>query len=178
MTTTVPRILRRGLYGVFAVLAVGGTAAVAIAMPPAAAAPNPCVASQIARTIGSVSINTGNYLDSHPDANSALTNAAQQPAPQALGSLKTYFDANPQVGKDLQTIQQPLTGLTGQCKLPISVPQALQFLQGAAQNGQLPGAGALPGNAPSAAVAGSAAQPAQVPTGSAELPGVTTSPLR
>jgi heme-binding protein len=178
MKTTAPKAIRRSLYGVFAACAVGGAAAASIAVPSAAAQPNPCAASEIARTIGSVSTNTGSYLDSHPDANTALTNAAQQPAPQALTSLKTYFDANPQVGKDLQTIQQPLTGLSGQCKLPVTVPQALQFLQGAAQGGQLPGGGTLaaglPGATSPAAGAGSAVQPAQAPTATGPLPGPVT----
>ncbi len=164
MKTTAPKTLRRGLYGVFAACAIAGAASAAIAVPSATAAPNPCAASEIARTIGSVSTNTGNYLDSHPEANTALTSAAQQPAPQAVAALKTYFDANPQVGKDLQTIQQPLTGLSGQCKLPISVPQALQFLQTAAQNGQLPGA-ALPA---------AGAQPAQFPAATGPLTGPAT----
>ncbi|HME49096.1 hemophore [Mycobacterium sp.] len=170
MKTTAPRTVRRSRHGASAACVIGGVAAAVIAVPSATAAPNPCAASEIARTIGSVSTNTGNYLDSHPDANTALTNAAQQPAPQAPASLKTYFDANPQVGKDLQTIQQPLAGLSGQCKLPITVPQALQFLQAAAQNGGLPGGGAQPAGLPS----GSAAQPAQVPVATGPLPGPAT----
>ncbi|HUO36703.1 MAG TPA: hemophore [Mycobacterium sp.] len=163
MTTTAPKIARRVLrgipYGIVAACLAGGAAAAAFALPSATAAPNPCAASEIARTIGSVSTNTGNYLDSHPDTNAALTSAAAQPPPQALTSLKTYFDANPQVGKDLQNIQQPLTGLTGQCKLPISLPQALQFIQTMAQNGgALPGAGTLPAT-------GAGTLPAGLPSG-------------
>ena len=46
---------------------------------------------------------TGNYLDSHPQTNQALTTISQQQGgPQSLGALKTYFDANPQAGKDMQ----------------------------------------------------------------------------
>ncbi len=128
--------VRRALYGVFA---ASVTAAVAVlAGPSATAANDPCAASEIARTIGSVATNTGGYLDSHPDTNLALTAASQQQGPQALAAMKTYFDANPQVGKDLQAIQQPLTGLAGRCKLPISLPQILQMAQGA-QQGTLPG---------------------------------------
>jgi len=181
MKTTAPKTVRRSLYGVFAASAAGGVAAAALAVPAATAAPNPCAASEIARTIGSVSTNTGNYLDSHPDTNTALTSAAQQPPPQALASLKTYFDANPKVGTDLQTIQQPLVGLTGQCKLPITVPQALQLLQAAAQNGGLAGGGALPagvsslpGGTSPAAGATSPAAGATGPAGGAPLPGPAT----
>ena len=174
MKTTAPKTVRRSLYGVFAASAAGGVAAAALAVPAAKAAPNPCAASEIARTIGSVSTNTGNYLDSHPDTNTALTSAAQQPPPQALASLKTYFDANPKVGTDLQTIQQPLVGLTGQCKLPITVPQALQLLQAAAQNGGLVGGGALPAGVPSLPGGTSPAAGANGPAGGAPLPGPAT----
>ena len=51
-------------------------------------------------------------LDSHPETNQALTTISQQQGgPQSLGALKTYFDANPQVGKDMQQLQQPLVTL-------------------------------------------------------------------
>jgi hemophore len=131
--------LRRGLYGVFATCLLGGAASIVVATPSATAATDPCAASEIARTIGSVATNTGTYLDAHPDTNAAVTSATQQQGPQAVATLKTYFDAHPQAGKDLQTIQQPLTGLAGKCKLPISLPQLLQFMQGLTQGG-LPGA--------------------------------------
>jgi hemophore len=170
MKTTASKALRRSLYGVVAGSAIGGVGAAALAVPTATAAPNSCAASEIARTVGSVSTNTGNYLDSHPDTNAALTYAAQQPVPQAVASLKTYFDANPQVGTDLQTIQQPLAGLTGQCKLPITVPQALQLLQAAAQNGGLAGAGALPAQLPSLPGGTSPAAGSTAPAGSGSLP--------
>jgi heme-binding protein len=133
-------VMRRALYGVFATCVVGGGAAIVAAVPSATAASDPCAASEIARTIGSVATNTGNYLDAHPDTNAALSLAAQQQqGPQAIAAIKTYFDAHPQASKDLQTIQQPLTGLSGRCKLPITLPQLLQLVQGAQQG--LPAAG-------------------------------------
>jgi len=47
-----------------------------------------------------------------------LTTISQQQAgPQTLVALKDYFDANPQAGKGLQAIQQPLTSLSTQCKM-------------------------------------------------------------
>jgi hemophore len=127
------RGVRRLLHAVFATCAVGAAAAVATAGPSATAANDPCAASEIARTIGTVATNTGNYLDSHPSTNAVLTAASQQPGPQAVASLKTYFDANPHVEKDMQTLQQPLTSLTGKCRLPITLPQLLQMMQGAQQ---------------------------------------------
>jgi heme-binding protein len=166
--------LRRSLYGVFATCALAGAAA-AIALPSSTAATDPCAASEIARTIGSVSTNTGNYLDSHPATNAALTGAAQQQPQQALTTLKTYFDANPAAGKDIQTIQQPLQNLATQCKLPISIPQALQLIQGVGQGGQLPGGLGLPGGTPSPL--GNAAPGATTPAGGTAAVPAATGPL-
>ena len=149
MKMTTPA-LRRALYGVFASCLVGGAAVAVMSVPSATAANDPCAASEIARTIGSVATSTGNYLDSHPETNSALTAAAQQPGPQALAAIKAYFDANAQAGKDLQSLQQPLQKLTGRCKLPITLPQILQVMQ-AAQNIQSAPAGTGPVPGPSVA---------------------------
>lgn len=103
---------RRTLGAVFAGSAAGGVLVCALTVPgtPAATATqDPCAASQVARTVGSVALAMGNYLDSHPETNQALTTISQQQqGPQSLASLKTYFDANPQVGKDMQQLQSPL----------------------------------------------------------------------
>ncbi|MBV8929452.1 MAG: hemophore [Mycobacteriaceae bacterium] len=136
--------IRRSLCVVFA----GGAAAAVLALPAATAATDPCAASAIARTIGTVSNNAGSYLDAHPQTDAALTAAAKQDPQQALATLKTYFDANPQAGKDMSALQQPLQTLGTQCKLPISAPQALQLMQGM-QGAQLPGGVTLPGGQPS-----------------------------
>ena len=109
------KAMRRSLYSVFAASAVGGAAVAVLTLPSApsaTAAPDPCAASEVARTVGSVATSTGSYLDSHPETNQALTTISQQPAgPQSLAPLKTYFDANPQAGKDMQQLQQPLSNL-------------------------------------------------------------------
>ena len=130
---------RRGLGAVFAATAVGGVATVLLVapgVPSADAAADPCAASEIAMTVGNVAINTGMYLDSHPQTNQVLTTAAGQPAgPQSLASLKSYFDANPQAATDLQVIQRPLTALTTKCNLPISLPQVLGLMQSVQQGG-------------------------------------------
>jgi heme-binding protein len=151
-------------------LATTVPAAIAVlAGPPATGANDPCAASEIARTIGSVSKSLGDYLDSHPETNQTMTTMLQQQAgPQSLTGLKSYFEANPKVAGDMTSIASPLTGLSTQCKLPISIPQAmgmLQQAQGAA--GGLPGGvAALPGGgAPGASPVGSAPAPL--------LPGVT-----
>lgn len=88
--------IRRTLYGMFAAIAVGGAAVAALVVPSAAtAAPDPCAASEIAKTVGTVATNTGTYLDTHPQSNQALTTISRQQAgPQSLGALKSYFDTN------------------------------------------------------------------------------------
>ncbi|MGX9789140.1 hemophore [Mycobacterium sp. MMS18-G62] len=170
--------LRRSLAAVFAASIAGGAAVAALAVPAATAAGDPCAASEIARTIGSVATSTGNYLDSHPQTNQALTTISQQQAgPQSLGAIKSYFDANPQVAKDMQTLQQPLVSLSTRCKLPISLPQLMGLMQAAQQQG-----GALPGGLPGALQtaqtvgAPGAAVPAQSSSASAVSQGAGPAP--
>jgi hemophore len=160
---TTNRALRRCLCAMFAATAVGGAAVTALAVPSATAATDPCAASELARTIGSVATSMGTYLDSHPETNQALTTISQQQAgPQSLGAVKAYFDANPQVAKDMQQLQQPLVTLSARCKLPISLPQLMGLMQSAQQQG-----GALPGSLPGAL---QTAQSMGVPT--AGVPGL------
>lgn len=182
---TTTNALRRSLYAVFAASATGGAVVAALlgnAAPSATAAPDPCAASEVARTVGSVATSTGNYLDSHPQTNQALTTISQQQAgPQSLGALKTYFDANPAVGKDMQQLQQPLVNLSGRCKLPITIPQLLGLMQAAQQQGTALSEG-LPAGVPSAQTVGveGGAAPAQrapattVTQGAGPLPGPAT----
>ncbi|WP_326548504.1 hemophore [Mycolicibacterium sp. ND9-15] len=181
---TTTGLIRRGLFAVFAASAAGGAVVAALAipaqplLPSATAAQDPCAASEVARTIGEVANSTGDYLDAHPQTNQALTTISKQQAgPQSLVALKTYFDANPQVAKDMQQLQQPLAGLSGKCKLPLTMPQLMGLMQAAQQGGGLPGS--LPAQAPTAAgpgqsTAGSTGQPhaaSPVSQGSASAPG-------
>jgi hemophore len=161
------RIARRGLFGVFAVTAAGGAAVAALAVPgglsapSATAASDPCAASEVAKTLGSVATTTGNYLDTHPETNDALTTISQQQAgPQSLVAIKSYFDANPQAAKDIQQLQAPLVGLSSRCKLPLTLPQLLGLMQsgqaGAGAGGAAQGTvtGGLPGIGSTAQTAG------------------------
>jgi heme-binding protein len=179
MTT---KALRRSLYAVFAASTTGGVMVAALlgnAAPSATAAPDPCAASEVARTVGSVATSTGNYLDSHPQTNQALTTISQQQGgPQSLGALKAYFDANPQVGKDMQQLQQPLVNLSGRCKLPITIPQLMGLMQAAQQQGTalptgLPGGqpAAQPVGVPGTAVPAQRAPASAVTQGAGALPG-------
>jgi heme-binding protein len=169
MTTGTATRRRRLLAGLIATAAPAAAIAL-LAGPPATGANDPCAASEVARTIGSVSKSMGDYLDAHPETNQSMTTLLQQQAgPQSLTGLKSYFEANPKVAGDMTSIAQPLTNLSTQCKLPISIPQAMgmmQQAQGAA--GGLPGG--LPG-LPGGGGAPAAAPPAGAP--GAMLPGVT-----
>jgi heme-binding protein len=165
---------RRTLAAVCAGTAAGGALVCAWTgpgAPAATAAQDPCAASSVAKTIGSVATSMGYYLDNHPETNQALTTISQQQqGPQSLVALKTYFDANPQAGRDMQTLQAPLMGLSARCSLPLTLPQVLGMMQGlpgqtasaglpgaqsAAATATLPGAvGPLPSGATSAATRG------------------------
>ena len=152
---------RRLLAGLMAA-AVPAAAIAVLAGPPATGANDPCAASEVARTIGSVAKSMGDYLDSHPETNQTMTTLLQQQAgPQSLTTMKSYLEANPKVAGDMTTLAQPLTNLSTQCKLPITIPQAMglmQQAQGAA--GGLPGGlPALPGNAAGAPVPPAATNP-------------------
>src|SRR6201997_2395508 len=139
---------RRTLLAGLIAAAVPGAAIAVLAGPPATGANDPCAASEVARTIGSVSKSLGDYLDSHPETNQTMTTMLQQQAgPQSLTGLKSYFEANPKGAGDMTSIASPLTGLSTQCKLPISIPQAMGMLQQAqGATGGLPGGvPALPG---------------------------------
>lgn len=157
---TAPR-LRAGVCGLLGIAALGGTT-VALSSSAAVAAPDPCSAGQIAKTVGVVANNTGAYLDTHPQTNQALTTISQQQTgPQTLVSLKAYFDANPQAGKDLQAIQQPLTSLSTRCTMPVSLPQLLGLLQAAPSAGGAVPAQAVGGPNPPTATASAVAVPAR-----------------
>jgi heme-binding protein len=140
---TMRRMCVAGLIGA----ALPSAAALTVALmagPPATGATDPCAASEVARTIGSVAKSMGDYLDSHPQTNQAMTTMLQQQAgPQSMTSLKSYFEANPKVALDMTYIAQPLTGLSTQCKLPITIPQAMGLMQQAQGAGGLP-AGPVP----------------------------------
>lgn len=102
------------------------------------------MASEVARTVGKAVTSTGDYLDSHPDTNQVITGVLQQqPGPQTMANLKSYFDANPKVGDDLAKITAPVTEVSTECKLALNLPQLLGLLQAAQAPGALPGG--LPG---------------------------------
>ncbi|WP_454787649.1 hemophore [Mycolicibacterium lutetiense] len=164
--------LRRLLAVAFAATAAGGATVAALMVPSATAATDPCAASEVARTAGGVATNIGNYLDTHPQTNQALTTISQQQGgAQSIAALKTYFDANPQAAKDIQQLQQPLANLGTRCKLPVTLPQLMGLVQATQSQGGA--ATGLPGTLPSAQNVGvpSVAVPAQSSPASAAAPG-------
>src|SRR4051812_24094169 len=180
------KTLRRGLYAVFAASAAGGAAVAMLAVPSATAATDPCAASELAKTVGSVATSMGTYLDSHPQTNQALTTISQQQAgPQSLGAIKTYFDANPQAAKEMQQLHHPLITLPTRCNLPVTLPHLMGLIQPAKQQaGALPGG--LPGalqtaqtmGVPGAALPASPSPASAVTQGSGPLPGPAATTTR
>lgn len=108
-------------------------------LPAATAAPDPCAASEVAKTVAMVATHTGNYLEANPEADQTITAISkQQGGPQSIAALKAYFDANPAVAGDLQRLQQPLVSLSGKCDLPLTLPQVFGLMQAAQQTQATP----------------------------------------
>jgi hemophore len=170
---------RRGLAAVFVVVSACGAGVLAstttdAGTPSAGAATDPCAASQVAETVGAVALSIGSYLDAHPQTDQALTTIVrQQPGPQSLGAVKNYFDANPQAGKDMAQLQQPLTTLSSRCRLPLTLPALLGLIQGGAAAGSLPdgSAGAHVIGPPAASAPALSPAASSAPRGAAALPG-------
>ena len=118
-----------------AVFALSATAGLSgLFAPTAGAAPDPCAASEVAKTVAMVATHTGNYLEANPETDQTITAISKQGGPESIAALKVYFDTNPQVAGDLQRLQQPLVALSGKCQLPLTLPQVLGLMQAAQQN--------------------------------------------
>ncbi|MDA4102265.1 hemophore-related protein [Mycolicibacterium monacense] len=107
--------MRRKLAGVLSTGALLGVAAATIAIPSASAQPQ-CTAAGLSSALLSVSGQTAAYLNSHPGANDAITNAGS--GGEAV--IRNYFVANPQEWADLQRIAQPLRTLRQQCQVDVA----------------------------------------------------------
>jgi hemophore len=152
----------------------GATALVLLSAPSAVGASDPCAASEMARTISNVARSAGDYLDGHPETNQAMTSAMQQQGgPASVSSLETYFDANPKAASDIQTIASPLAGLSSRCKMQISLPQVLGFMQ--SPQGAMPGGvpGGMPGGVISGVQNATPGGPAAAPGAAAAMPGLS-----
>lgn len=107
--------MRRKLAGALSTGALLGVAAATIAIPSAWAQPQ-CTAAGLSSALSSVSGQTAAYLNSHPGANDAITNAGS--GGEAV--IRNYFVANPQEWADLQRIAQPLRTLRQQCQVDVA----------------------------------------------------------
>jgi heme-binding protein len=121
--------IRRSLYGMFAGGLIGAAATALVTLPSASAAPDQCNASGLATTESSVSLSLSTYLQTHPQANQALTDIAKLPPTQAQVSYATYFADNPKVTTDLKGIQQPVTDLASQCGIQSTSNQLTDALK-------------------------------------------------
>jgi hemophore-related protein len=114
---------RRHIAGVAACCLLGGLAAATIAAPTAAAAPEVCTASGVSNTVSTTLGSARAYLDAHPGANQAVGAAFSQPRPQAAGTLRDYFNANPQEYYDLRGILAPIGDTQRQCNVAVLPPE-------------------------------------------------------
>jgi hemophore-related protein len=110
--------VRRKLVGIVGTGALLGLAAATIALPSASAQPQ-CTAAGLSSALGTVSAQTGQYLNSHRGANDAVTNAGAQGA-GGEAAIRNYFVAHPQEWADLQRIAQPLRALRQQCQVDVA----------------------------------------------------------
>ena len=109
-------------FGVLAASALGGLTAATIALPTASAQPQ-CDAAELTNTLGSVSTATAQYLESHPDANHAITDAGALSQQDADNAIRVYFAAHQQQWAELQTIARPLAGLRQDCQVQVAPAQ-------------------------------------------------------
>jgi heme-binding protein len=120
-------VVRRGLFGAFAMCAAGGFAAATIAIPSAGAQPA-CTASSFAHTASGVLARAGAWLDAHPDANNVLTDAGMRGA-GAEQSVRDYFVARPQEYQELRGIASPIIDLQRNCGTAIQPMQIAALYQ-------------------------------------------------
>ena len=134
--------VRRGRYGAFATCALGGVVAATIALPTAGAQPAPpgCMASDFSHVASGVLNTAGGWLDTHPEANSVLSEAGMRGAGAEV-SVRDYFVAHPQEYHELRGIAAPLIDMQHGCGAaiqPMQIAALYQALSG------LPVAGAPP----------------------------------
>jgi hemophore-related protein len=118
-----------------ALAAFGTLACAALTVPLASADPEPepapasdCNASNLAKTVSSVTASLSDYFAAHPDANQALIDITRQPAFVAMGQMDGYFNDHPDQANDLRAIQQPLADYKNRCGMEVSPTDALTVL--------------------------------------------------
>ena len=94
----------------------------------ATAAPAPCTAAELASVTSGVTADAAQFLDAHPDANNALTQAGSQSPQEAKASVRGYFVSHPDQFLQLQGIAKPLIDLRGRCSAGVSIGQVASLL--------------------------------------------------
>ena len=122
--------VRRRALGILSAAAVGAMVAGMIAVPNASAQPQ-CTAAGLSSALGTVASGTAGYLNSHPDANQAVTNAGA--SPDAENSIRAYFVAHPQQWAELQGIARPLANLRQQCAVNVAPAEIARLFDAMAQ---------------------------------------------
>jgi hemophore-related protein len=106
---------------VAASILISGLAAALVGAPTAAAATD-CSPGALADTVGSTTGSARDYLQSHPDANTAVMAAEGEPRPVAAANLRGYFTAHPQEYYELRGILTPIGDAQRQCDTTLLPP--------------------------------------------------------
>ncbi|OBI43705.1 hypothetical protein A5707_04765 [Mycobacterium kyorinense] len=114
---------RRHAAGISAACCLlGSLAATTIAAPTASAAPD-CSPAGVQNTVNSATGSARQYLNGHPDANAAVTDAFSRPRPEAAANLRSYFTGHPQEYHDLRGILAPIGDTQRQCNTTVLSPE-------------------------------------------------------
>jgi hemophore-related protein len=103
--------------GAIAGVTLFGVVPSAIADPPPPPPPG-CSAGDYEQVKANVATATAAYFFTHPDVNAFFSTLKGQPKDQTQGSVKAYFDSNPQVQAELTGIRQPMRDFRGRCEYP------------------------------------------------------------
>jgi hemophore-related protein len=122
--------LRRQAFGVVASCAFGGLVVTGI---PAASAEPACTAATLSTTLGGVASATGQYLDTHPDANQAVTNAGSMSPQDGENAIRTYFVNHPGEWAELRNFATPLANLRHQCQVQVAPAQIARLYDAMSQ---------------------------------------------
>ena len=128
-TTSRPVLAAIGAVAVGFLGAVAGSGISGTSAPAADAAPASCTAAGLASTASGVLGQAGGFLNSHPETNDVLTNAATMPPDEARSSVQGYFIGHLDQLSTLQGIAQPLTDLKNQCGIAVSPTQLATLLE-------------------------------------------------
>lgn len=96
-----------------------GALTVSVAAAPAASAAPDCSPAGLSNTVDSVTDSAHQYLANHPGANAVVTQAANQPRPEAAANIRNYFTAHPGEYYELRGILAPIGDVQRQCNTTV-----------------------------------------------------------